>query len=705
MESTVPEEALIGPEIGLREYLQILLRRRWWFIATFLAVVGAVAIYCFAATPIYEAAAKLLVETGQKGGGAQAGDVLGDLMGMARARTIETQIELIKSATVMGPALEAAGLTQDGRTPRIKIQGLRDTDIVTIVCQSPNPQLAARLANAIAEEYVQMSLVRNRQVAQKGREFVEQQLAGAENELQETEQALKEFREQSGVTAVGEAVTSLITRMQAGEERTSELRAAVAADRAEMAALRRRLGSEHPLVVASQTLVRNPLLDSLRADLGRLEAERASLAPEFAPTSQRVKAVERRIKEIRDQMAREVERVVSSESRVNPVESDLRRRLVVAEVQLLADQERSAAADRALAETRTEVKRLPEDQRKAAELQRAVTVAENRYLALIAKQQDLRLAEESEIPGASVIEYAQPPDSYIKPNKNRNLLLAVFLGLLLAWGLALLVNYLDDTFASVEEVERDLGLPVLTIVYYLPRTEQTLLSSPLGKSPFAESFRMLRSGLRFSGVKRPFSTLVVTSPGVGEGKSTVALNLAIASAEGGQRTILVDSDLRRPALHNMLGLAKSVGLTNCLVNGAGLEEALQPTQYPNLSFLASGPLPPNPGEVLDSEAMQQLIAKLGEMADLVIFDSPPAMMLADAEVLGRACDATLLVMEIEATKRPALRRLVDVFSRDEISMPGIVVNKARRAPGSYYYYYYYYSHYYGDEEEEEESEA
>ena len=187
------------------------------------------------------------------------------------------------------------------------------------------------------------------------------------------------------------------------------------------------------------------------------------------------------------------------------------------------------------------------------------------------------------------------------------MLMGIVLGLLLALAVAVLVNHLDDTFGTIQEIERQLGTSVLTVVYRVGPDEDPLLTSPLGRSSFAEAFRMLRSALRFSAVKRPIDTLVITSPGVGEGKSTVSTNTAIACAEGGQRTIIVDADLRRATLHKVLHLRNNTGLTNCPVNGVNPAEALQDTPYPNLRLLSSGPLPPNPGELLDSDAMRTLI--------------------------------------------------------------------------------------------------
>ena len=774
MESNSAPETFVESEIGLREYLYILVQRRWWFAATFLVIVALVTVYSFMATPIYKSTAKLLVATGQVRGAGPTGDVLSDIMDITQARTLETQREIIKSAEVMKPALRKAhalaiiktpetsiktlaefmefsadalsvfaldpgdrtlkeleeypdeelaelaeaaeasaeesggskngAATKNSKRSRVKTEGLKRTDIITVACESPDAEFAMIVANAVADTYVDLTLERNREAARKGRVFVEKQLEGASEDLDQAGRDLRDFREESGIAGVDQAGASLVARLQGQTETASELRAAVAARRLELNTVRRKLREDRPLVKSAEQIVQNPVINRLNAQLSQLETERASLSGEFAPTSQKITAIDDEIQEVKAQMAREAVSVVSSESLVDPVDPELVRRLVMAEVELLGDVERSAAADRVLSETRAQIERLPDAQRSTAELQRTLMLAETRFITLRTEREKLRLAEESTIASATIIEDAETPRGRIKPNRRMNLLLGTILGIALAFAVVMLVNYLDDTFATVEEIERELGVSVLTVVYRLPSDESPLLKSPLGRGPFAEAFRMLRSGLRFSAVKRPIKTLVVTSPGVGEGKSTVSLNLAIACAEGGQRTIIVDADLRRPTLHRVLNLEKSVGLTNCILNEMDISEAVQKTDYANLSFMATGPRPPTPGELLDSEPMRELVERLKDVADLIIFDTPPAMIIADAQVLARVCDGVLPVMELETTKRPAMRRLVEVLNRAETAIPGIVVNKARRQPGAYYYYYSYgyYSEYYDEYEDKEE---
>lgn len=684
----------------MREYLQILLRRRYWFGGVVLTVLLLALVYTLTSTPIYQSRCKLLVSTSQPGFARASGDVLGDIMGTTKARTLETQLEVIRSQAVMGPALEKFHSQHpDWRRPSTRVEGAQQTDVIVISCQSPDdPQPAAEFANIVAGEYISFTQAQNRKTAESAATFAEGQMAKAATSLAKAEQDLEAFRNGAGASASApEAVTALLTRVQVQEDQANQAQAAADATRAKLKAVRVQLERKPELVLASQTLSRNQVLDVLRNSQVQLEVERASLLKELTPTSQRIKALDEKIAATRAQLAQETQKVVSSESRVNPVEADLLGELVQNEAQLGADEVRARAASGALAGTRKLVAALPARQRQESELQRAVMLADSQYRTLVAKVQELRLAQESTLSSATVIEAAEPGLIPIKPAKRKNMILALMLALMLAAAVVLLVDYLDDTFAGVEEIERELTMPVLSVVHRQSPGEPVILGSPLGRSPFAEAYRTLRSALRFSNVKKQIEMLAVTSAGAGEGKSTTSLNLAIASAEGGQRVILVDADLRRPSLHRVLGMENTSGLTQCLVNNVHPSQVVKPTDHANLSIITTGPLPPNPAELLDTERMKELAGQLRGMADLVIIDTPPAAVIVDAWIISRVCDALLLVIKVDQAKRPAVRRIAELFKREDIMTPGVVMNHVRRGMGSSYYYSYYYYHYYAED--------
>jgi len=269
----------------------------------------------------------------------------------------------------------------------------------------------------------------------------------------------------------------------------------------------------------------------------------------------------------------------------------------------------------------------------------------------------------------------------------------------LATGGALLLDYLDDTLKTGDDVQRVLHLPMLGAITRIPsvtKPSDALVTLRQGKSPVTEAYRVLRTNLQFSGLKNPAGTLLVTSTQPGEGKSTTAANLAVIMAQAQKQIVLVDGDLRRPSLHRDFGVSNKVGLTSLVLDETqSLDSVLQPTALPGLRLLTSGPLPPNPAEVLGSAEMARIIERLRATSDLVIFDSPPAMVVTDAVILAGKLANTLLVVDAGRTRSDAIRRTQETLQQVGAKVLGVVLNKMSDKQASAYYYYYYHDYYAG----------
>jgi capsular exopolysaccharide synthesis family protein len=312
------------------------------------------------------------------------------------------------------------------------------------------------------------------------------------------------------------------------------------------------------------------------------------------------------------------------------------------------------------------------------------------YTALLANTQQGALNR------ISVIEPATLPTQPVGPNKMATILLAAAIGLLLAVGAAYLLEYLDDTLKNPEEVQKTLGLTTLGTV---PVTKfekgSELVVMTRSPSPSGEAYRVLRTNLQFAAVDHPLTTLMVTSPGPSEGKSTTAANLAAALAQFGRRTILLDADLHRPRLHHVFGLRNNTGVTTALIadDALHLGDLLQETSVPLLQVLTSGPIPPNPAELLGSSRMRQLLADLLARADVVVLDSPPVMALSDAAILSTQVDGVLLVLDAANSRREVARRAVAALQRVHGRIIGVLLNRVPTR-GAGYEYQYGYSQYY-----------
>ena len=320
------------------------------------------------------------------------------------------------------------------------------------------------------------------------------------------------------------------------------------------------------------------------------------------------------------------------------------------------------------------------------------------YANLLSNYERIRIAEASESSNVVVVEEAIPTDSPIRPRTMANTLLAAVVGALLAVGIMFLVEYLDDTVKTPEDLASVTDLSTLGAIADIEgRTGRDRLVTLLTpRSAISEAYRMLRTSIQFAAVDGQVKSIMVTSSGSGEGKSTTAANLAIVMAQTGQRVILVDADLRRPVQHRLFELPNSKGLTMALLDlNAPPKEHLQATSVPGLQIMTSGAIPPNPAELLGSQRQADLLADLEKEADLIILDSPPVLTVADALVLAPRVSGVLLVVEVGSTRRGAVQKAVDTLLHADARVLGVALNRLTLRRSAYYYHYYqqYYRQY------------
>jgi capsular exopolysaccharide synthesis family protein len=342
--------------------------------------------------------------------------------------------------------------------------------------------------------------------------------------------------------------------------------------------------------------------------------------------------------------------------------------------------------------------------RSADQIQAALALYEQIYANLLSNYESIRLARLKSTPNVVQVEEAVAPRRPISPRPTTNMIIGGIAGLVLAGVIAYLIEYLDDTLRTEEEVSEILQLPVLGYIGEMARSARRaakngkavqpyVVSQP--RSPVAEAFRSLRTNLEFAELDKPLKTILLTSPGISEGKTTIAVNLAYVIAQAGKQVILLDADLRRPRLHHYMGIPNRTGLSDVLRDYSNLQTVAQPTDNECLSVITSGTLPPNPVEVLNSEKMARVITDLKEQADVVIIDGPP-FLLADASVLSVKSDGVLIVVQLNRTQASATLAMLDQLKRVGARIIGAAINRIDRRETSFYYKhlkdYHYFSY-------------
>jgi len=355
---------------------------------------------------------------------------------------------------------------------------------------------------------------------------------------------------------------------------------------------------------------------------------------------------------------------------------------------------------------------------------RAATLANDIAKTLI--QQQIQVEQQASAQNGSFLflaQPAQPPLKPLQPNILLNTAAGLIAGLLLGMALTLLFEQLDTHVRTPEALTQLLDLPVLATISQAEPKEEVV--NPTGHNANVESYRILRTNIGFSAINRPLRTLVVTSASPGDGKTVIAANLAIFMARAGKNTLLIDANLRHPTLHETFGLpAQTMGFSNAILTFStpsapdmsayqqsltsttspsplnalpairvSLDPFLHDVDIPNLNVMPSGPLPPNPPELLDSKAMQRLLTALGNCgAEVVIFDTSPLLGLSDASILASKVDGTLVVVDITRSKKEHLKQLNAILEQAEADVLGCVVNKQRHSRDHANYSYYYTAH-------------
>jgi tyrosine-protein kinase len=329
------------------------------------------------------------------------------------------------------------------------------------------------------------------------------------------------------------------------------------------------------------------------------------------------------------------------------------------------------------------------------------------YASLLQSYEQVRLAEAQSTSSVIQKEPAIAPSTPVRPNTLKNTALAAVVGLMLAAGLVFLIEALDDTLKSPQEIEGQFGLPVIGVIAHFDLEQGELVAEKQPRAPVSEAFRSLRTNLQFSSVDHPLRSLLVTSPSPMEGKSTIAANLAVVMAQGGHYVALADTDLRRPRVHKMFGLTNHGGISSLFIPSVArsgdkvhLNGHLQQTGISNLRAIPSGSLPPNPSELLASERMKAILEQVQEQAELVVFDSPPVLAVTDAVVLAPRVDGVVLVVKPGMTKLAACRQAIEQLQRVGANLLGVIFNdvEINRLNYNYQYYRGYYSGHYDQDD-------
>ena len=729
-------------ERTFEEYARLLYRSRWGAAAIFCAVVASSIIFSLVVRPVYEGHSAVIIEPrAGKGGLSSVLDVSGYIEpGSFNISVINNQVEILKSYSLAERSLERLkelyGIekislfyskkgvpSQHVLVKRLQamtaIVPVRDTDIIEIRVRAHSPWEAATIANVVATSYTEESVADARAEVRDVKAFLQEQLSMVKERLAGSEDRLKDYQEKEKVASLSDETTSLVDKLAYFGGLYNEAQVDLETAQRRLNALRQQLAEQQGSLVDQVAQVSSPVISQLRGEIANLEAMRSKyLAQGYGENHEKMVEIEKRIGETRGKLLETAKDVASRQlATADPLAFS--QGLVDKILDLQIEVETMASRVNSLksvADTyEKQLEQLPEKSLQLARLERAAKVDENVLTMLMEKYEESRITEAGEAGSVRIIDMAREPDVPVRPRKKLNVLIGCVLGLLLSFGYTLARDRVGRTITDVEEVE---ALPGVSLLGWIPviknrhsgrrrrrspqevtRTvdpatdvERRLLVYLEPHSPVSESYRALRTNIRFLGVDEPVKAVVISSPGPSEGKSTTVANLAITLAQAGAKTLLVDSDLRKPTLDAILGIRKGSGLTEILTGVCTVEDCIAQTEVENLSIIRSGTLPPNPSEMLGSEMMKKVVRSLLESYDYVLFDSPPVLAVTDAAVLSAVVDLTVLVVRSGRTRWISLARAITLLRNVHAKRLGTVLNavEIEGFRGHYHDYYGYY---------------
>lgn len=564
---------------------------------------------------------------------------------------------------------------------KLKVKAVPKSNVVQIKYVGEKPEQTALIVNTLMQKFIYMNLNRRSDSASHAKTFLQEQLVQSRSRLQESEAKLLKYTKDKGLFIIKDSKTGDTNTQPLTAQFLSELNEAIAE------AERERIGIESKLALSANENIAiaeqgNEVIHRLKQSRAELQAEYQEKLSTYKPQYPLMLQLRQQIQEINKAINKEVEQS-------NNAVKGLYNAAIKKEKMLKAK----------YAKKKAEFLNVRDSSLQYNALKREVDTNRDMYSGLLKRAKEVDVAGNTGKNNISIIDKASVP--YIKhaPNVKKRLIIGLLIGLFLGVILAFLLKYLDDTVRHPDELEKLLRIPVLGILPFMRNHKRTNDRTPLinggdvdTSTPMMEAVRTLQTKLSFSTQEGMPKSLLITSASPSEGKTTLSIDLAMNIALAGKSVLLIDCDLRKPNIHKRLGLENNIGMSNYLTRQSDEQEATTVTALEQLFVITSGPLPPNPINLLTSDRMEDLLAKASERFDHIIIDAPPVMGLSDALVLSNLVSATLFVVATGQAKKNTIKHAFRNLQQSQANIIGGIVSKMKKRAGNSYgddYYYYY----------------
>ncbi|MDH7502663.1 MAG: polysaccharide biosynthesis tyrosine autokinase [Verrucomicrobiota bacterium] len=683
-------ESSVSPaaNINLRHYWHVILERRWLVIATFVSVFVLCLVYLYKAPKIYQARTRIQIDRESSTFNLQ--DLV--VSGGADTDYLQTQYKNLMSRSLIEAVIKKQKLNEDPRYAKeldvaeavaddITVAPIRMSRLVDVRVEHTNPKKAADIANTLVEEFIEQNAVLKQKRTLDTLFFLKAQANSLEKDVQEAEEKLHNYRTQVKFVSLDERYNVIAEALSQAQSRYTDAKARAENAETVIVELEQHVKAGKP-IETFPAVASDPVVKDLQRQLTTQENDLAVLLKRYKDKHPTIIAARSRIDETRKSLDRAVQNLVET---------------LRAEARLTRVTEQTIGSNVKDWEGRlTEWTKAKKDY---DILVRKADTSKTLFNLVLSRMKEVELLGKDRANNIRIVDPASVPVKPVKPRIVTTLLLGAFGGLAVAIGLALFVNYLDDSIKTQDDVETYLHLPFLGYVPNIKSNsivERDLQSHLNPQSNASESFRTVRAAIALGSKAGKMRVLTVTSTIPSEGKSLVASNLAIVTAQTGLKTLLIDSDMRRPSAHKAFQLHSPVGLAAYLMEKAqSIDELIHTTDIPNLDVVCCGAAPSQPSELLGSRRMMQFMQEVSKRYDRIIMDCPPISAVSDPLVLSAMADGVVYVTKFNKIRREHARKSIQRLLDAGIHICGVVLNDIDfEGRDSYYYSYYYYQNRY-----------
>ncbi len=681
------------PEFDLMRYVGVIFRRKNIIIVCAICM-GIFSLFGYIkAVKFYSAHARLLFSPGYQ-------DIMGDntnawMIWGRDDQKFNTHLELLKSNTVAQRTAEQLGnkITATDISGGLAIargeSGGEKNDIIDVTYKSNDPHLSQTVANQLCKTYVDYMKEVSVQDITRLLMKLQDQIDKVQVELDQKENLLKTFKEKNRTVQLSSETNITVSKLSQLELELQKTQLDILESRERFTGIKKEIGQQNIDVVQSMTYS-NPF----QSKLAELELELNSLSAEYSPEHFKVKMVKSQIDKIKDAMKTDITKEAASRTMVkNPIREELLQSLVNLSIEKSALESKELAQKQLIKQLDVDLEKLPSIELQYAQLTRETESLIEVQKLLKSRFEEARIKHDSQESDLKILEWAQLPVAGVSSVPFTKVLLGFLIGIVIGIALAFGIEFLDQSIKDPQSIERVMELPLLGIVPIIEMEKAIIDGTSEKWRTVLEPFRALRATLKHLANANQIKTLIICSAVKGEGKTTLAANLAITFSLDGKKVILVDGDLRRAQMHTLFNIPKYNGLSDYLLGTRDTEEILKPTVHENLRVITAGEHPDNPSELIGSARFDQLVHELRSMADFIIFDSPALLPVSDGLSMAPKVDACVMVFRALWTPLKAAQQAKNQLKRIGCNIVGGILNGISHSRGYYPYYYGYYRYY------------